>query len=75
MEWVQAYLPNGDGMIDGDILSEDPLGEGFFQFANGVRAYAMLTPAGLEVEAICENGTVTALNDAIEILGAQEDSH
>jgi predicted dehydrogenase len=68
VEWVQAYLPNADGMIDGDILHDDPLGEGFFHFANGVRGYAMLTPRGLEVEAICENGTVTGLNDAIEIL-------
>jgi predicted dehydrogenase len=68
VEWVQAYLPNGDGMIDGDVLSDDPQGEGFFHFANGVRAYAMTTARGLEVEAICEQGTVTALNDGIEIL-------
>ncbi len=68
VEWVQAYLPNADGMIEGEILREDPLGEGFFHFANGVRGVAMLTARGLEVEAICENGTVTGLNDAIEIL-------
>ncbi len=68
VEWVQAYLPNADGLIDGDLLLEDPLGEGFFQFANGVRGYAMNTTRGLEVEAICENGTITALNDGIEFL-------
>src|SRR5690606_22044426 len=67
-EWVQAYLPNAEGMIEGDTLHEDPLGEGFFQFANGVRGYAMITPRGLEVEAICENGTITALNDGSELL-------
>jgi predicted dehydrogenase len=68
VEWVQANLPNADGMIDGDKLYEDPLGEGLIHFANGVRGYAMLTPRGLEVEAICENGTITALNDGIEFL-------
>jgi predicted dehydrogenase len=68
VEWVQASLSNADGIIDGDTLLEDPVGEGFFQFANGVRAYAMNTTRGLEVEAICENGTITALNDGIEFL-------
>jgi predicted dehydrogenase len=68
VEWVQAYLPNGDGLFDGEIMGEDPLGEGFFHFANGVRAYAMNTARGLEAEAICENGTITALNDGIEFL-------
>ena len=28
----------------------------------------MSTPRGLEVEAICEQGTVTALNDGVELL-------
>lgn len=68
VEWVQSYLPNGDGVVEGNILADDPLGEGFFHFANGVRGSAMITPRGLEVEAICEKGTVTALNDGIEIL-------
>jgi predicted dehydrogenase len=67
IEWVQAFLTNADGMIDGDTLSEDPQGEGIFQFANGVRAYALFTARGLEVEAICEKGTVTALNDGIQL--------
>lgn len=68
IEWVQAYLPNADGLFAGELLLEDPLGEGSFQFANGVRGYAMNTARGLEVEAICENGTITALNDGIEFL-------
>lgn len=66
IEWVQGYLPNAEGMIEGDTLREDPLGEGFFQFANDVRGYAMLTTRGLETEAICENGTITAVNDGNE---------
>jgi predicted dehydrogenase len=68
VKWVQGYLPNAEGMIDGGTLYEDPLGEGFFEFANGVRGVALITPRGLEVEAICENGTITALNDGIEFL-------
>lgn len=68
IEWVQASLSNADGIFDGDLMREDPQGEGFFQFANGVRAYAMNTARGLEVEAICDNGTITALNDGIEFL-------
>lgn len=66
--WVQAHLPNGDAAIDGDILHEDPTGEGIIHFANGVTAYMLLTPRGLEVEAIGENGTLTALNDGREWL-------
>lgn len=68
VEWVQAALTNADNAIDGDILLEDPQGEGFFQFVNGVRAYAMNTTRGLEVEAICENGTITGFNDGIDFL-------
>lgn len=68
VEWVQAALSNADDIFDGDLMREDPQGEGFFQFANGVRAYAMNTARGLEVEAICDNGTITALNDGLEFL-------
>ena len=52
--WVQAHLPNGDEIIDGDILREDPVGHGIIQFANGVTAYALNSGRGLEVEAVCE---------------------
>jgi len=65
-QWVQAHLPDSDSMFDGDLLYEDPRGEGIIHFANGVTAYAMLTPRGVEFEAICEDGTIAALNDATE---------
>jgi predicted dehydrogenase len=68
VEWVQGALTGADEMFDGDILTGDPQAEGFFQFANGVTAYAMNTTRGLEVEAICESGTITALNDGMEFL-------
>jgi predicted dehydrogenase len=65
VSWVQAHLP-GSPVIEGDLVREDPRGQGFFQFENGVTAYAMLTPLGVEFQAICENGTLTALNDGLE---------
>ncbi|MBI3942727.1 MAG: Gfo/Idh/MocA family oxidoreductase [Chloroflexi bacterium] len=66
-QWVQAYLPNGDAVLDGDILREDPLAEGTIQFANGVRAHALLSPRRSEYEVICENGSLTVYNDASEV--------
>ncbi|RIK38521.1 MAG: hypothetical protein DCC55_20915 [Chloroflexi bacterium] len=66
-DWVQGHLPGGDPLIDGDTLHEDPRGEGLIHFANGVTAYALLTPRGVEFEAICENGAVSALNDGLEM--------
>ncbi len=66
-EWVQGYLPDGDSMIDGDLLFGDPQGEGTIQFANGVRAHVLLTARASETEAICSNGTITAFNDGREL--------
>lgn len=66
VDWVQAHVPNLDGLIDHDILTEDPLGEGLIRFANGVTAYMLLTPRGLEVEAIGSEGVLTALADGME---------
>ena len=39
--WAQAHLPKGDGIIDGDILHEDPGAHGMFQFENGVTAWCL----------------------------------
>jgi predicted dehydrogenase len=65
--WVQGHLPDGDRIIEGDLLHEDPRGEGIIGFANGVTVYALLSPRGVEFEAICENGVITALNDALQM--------
>ena len=62
-KWVSGYLPNGDNIIDGDVLREDPTGQGTIQFENGVTAHALLTPRNSEWEAICERGTVTCWNN------------
>jgi predicted dehydrogenase len=60
--WVQAHLSN-DEVIDGNILREDPIGHGIIRFTNGVTAYALNSGRGMEVEAICEKGVVTALGN------------
>ena len=65
-EWVQGHLPDGDSIIDGDILTGDPEAEGIIQFANGVKAYVLLTGRRSETEAICSLGTITAFNDGSE---------
>lgn len=64
--WVQAHLPHGDEVIEGEILKEDPVGHGIIQFANGVTGYALNTPRGIEYEAICERGAITAFNNGVE---------
>lgn len=68
VEWVQGTLPKGGDSLDGDLLGADPVGEGTIRFANGVTAYALNTGRGLEVEAICEQGVISALNDGQEFL-------
>ncbi len=66
VSWVQAHLPNGDEMIEGERLCEDPVGHGILQFENGVTAYALNSGRGLEVEAVGEHGVVTALGNGAE---------
>jgi predicted dehydrogenase len=56
-QWVSAWLPKGDEQIDGDIVLEDPVGQGTIYFQNGVMAHALLAPCGGS-EAICEKGCV-----------------
>ncbi|MCC9075574.1 Gfo/Idh/MocA family oxidoreductase [Litorilinea aerophila] len=68
VSWVQAHLPNDDVPQTGDILPVDPVGMGTIHFANGVTAHALLTARGLEVEAIGDEGSLTALNDGQEWL-------
>ncbi len=66
-QWVQGNLLGDDAVLfDGDILTADPRGEGMIQFANGVKAYVMLTNRPSEFEAVCSGGTLTAFNDANE---------
>jgi predicted dehydrogenase len=66
--WVQAYLSSADNILDGDILMEDPVGTGTIYFENGVTASLLVTPRGLELEAIGTEGVLSAFNDAQEWL-------
>jgi predicted dehydrogenase len=63
---AQAHLPNWEACFDGEHLHGDPAGEGMIWFENGVTCYAMLTSRSAEVEAICERGAVTALNNGAQ---------
>jgi predicted dehydrogenase len=63
-DWVQAQVLAGQDFIEGDVLKVDPAAQGTIQFRNKVTAYTLLTPRG-DYEAICEKGTVTALNNGI----------
>ena len=59
VEWVQAHLSNADELFDGDVLLEDPVGEGLFRFADGVMGYALNTGRGFDIEVVCENGAMS----------------
>ena len=59
--WVQAHLPDGDDVLDGEILREDPLGHGMIQFENGVTGYALLTRRHGVFEVTCERGVITSM--------------
>ena len=60
---AQAHLTCSPDVFVGDTMTEDPAGYGTFLFANGVVAHALNTGRGLEIEAICERGVVTALGN------------
>ena len=68
VSWVQAHLPNGDEVIDGERLIEGPIGHGILQFENGVTAYALNTGRGMEVEAHGNHGCVMSRSNEKEWL-------
>ena len=65
VQWVQATLRADDSIFDGNMLLQDPIGEGFVAFANGVTAYMLTTPTTGDCEIICEHGSLLALNDGL----------
>lgn len=66
VSWVQANLPDGDAIFDGDILTDDPNGEGLIKFTNGVTAYALLSNQVGEFEAVGTRGRLKAVLDGRE---------
>jgi len=63
VSWVQAHLTNGDELIEGDRLTNDPSGYGTLVCENGVVLHALNSGRGLEVEAVGDQGVVTAIQD------------
>ena len=61
--WASAHITDDDSIFDGDIVREDPSGQGMIQFENGVTAHALLSSRSSEWEAICEKGTVACWNN------------
>ena len=45
------------------LLRGDPRGHGIFRCENGVTVYMLNSGRGMEVEAICERGTISGFND------------
>src|SRR5688572_13602008 len=64
---VQAHLPKGDAMLEGDRLTGDPDAEAIVHFDNGVTLCALLTPRQ-DTEAICERGTITAVGGGVSFV-------
>jgi len=66
VSWVQANLVDGDGIFDGDRLTEEPSGEGIIKFSNGVTGYALLSNLSSEFEAAGTRGRIKAVRDGHE---------
>ena len=59
--WVQAHLTEGNWQVEGDRLTEDPIGHGIIQFENDVTAYAITPSREIEWEVNCEKGSSNRL--------------
>lgn len=57
---MQGHLVDGNWRVEGDRLTEDPVGGGIIEFENGVTAYAVTPSREIEWEVNCENGSLTA---------------
>ena len=56
---VLAQLTEGAEFIKGNIIAEDPWGEGIIRFENDMVGYALMTPRKYEQEIMCERGIFT----------------
>ena len=63
--WVQAHLTEGNWQVEGERLTEDPIGHGIIHFENDVTAYAVIPSREIEWEVNCEKGNLTALPDSV----------
>ena len=72
--WMQGHLIDGNWSIEGDRLTEDPVGGGIIEFENGVTAYGVIPGREIEWEVNCEKGNLTAWPGSVYLLreaGAQ----
>ena len=60
VDWVQAYMPDGDQAIVGDRVIADPYCQGTIAFANGVLAHLVATPGAPTHHAYCEQAELVA---------------
>lgn len=63
--WVQMNLVEGSWRIEGNRLTEDPIGHGVIHFENDVTAYAVYPTREIDWEANCERGSLTVWPDAV----------
>lgn len=66
VQWVQAYMPDGDDAISGDQVIADPYCEGTIAFANGVEAHLIATPGAPTHHAFCEQAELVAVGGTAE---------
>lgn len=66
VQWVQASLTTPDSYFNGEVVTEDPIGHGIIQYANGVTAYALNTIRTAEFEAVFENGILASTNNGVD---------
>lgn len=64
VEWVQAYMEDGNQAIEGDLVVADPYTQGTIAFANGVMAHLIATPGAPSHHAYCENAEIVAVPNA-----------
>lgn len=64
--WAQGNLIEADSIFEGDILTEDPVGEGIIELSNGVKVYALLSSQYGEFEAVGTRGRIKAVRDGRE---------
>ena len=64
--WVQGNLDEDESIMEGDLLREDPKGEGIVKLDNGVTIYALLSGQAGEFEAVGTRGRLRAIRDGRE---------
>ena len=60
---VQGDVPGVEGMIQNDILSDDPEGFGVLHFSNGIKGYYCSSGVYQEVKVVGDKGVVNVLHN------------